>query len=785
MGTMRNSRCKKTTAGTRHMLACSLLLAIAGLPAQPLMAADAKEAASEQQRLRFDIPPQPLDEALASYGITSGVQVLYGASLTSGLQSAAVQGEMTRQQALAQLLSGTSLNYRFTAERSATLSADAATGSLELSPLTVSGEKIGRTLEQTMTSVAVNTDADLRAHADEDLGDVFARTPGVYSQAGNENWGIRGVPVSGFDDQGPATLNGAVSVFVDGAQQPNRSLTLGPVPLWDVEQVEVLMGPQSTTQGRNSLAGAVVVQTRNPTFEPDLRAQTRVGNYGEKGAAVAVGGALVDQVVAGRLAVDYQEGDGYIDNITVGGDANPRRASTVRGKLLVLPNDDLDVLLSYSRGENRQGENSSLRQDGRVRYYKVASNTRAYDDLEQDTGSAKVDYRLDDFWTLTSQTTLTRADYRALLDFDQSATANREVHRRQDTRLFSEELRLGYEGEDVRAFVGAYYGRTTNDFHDRLTNNGALLGTARGDTQIDNQALFGELNWTFAPQWTLITGLRYDRERNRTDVQQDDFSTPGKVSKTFNALLPKLGLDYQFASNQYLGFTVQKGYRGGGVNVRAGGAHVAYDPEYTTNYELSYRGAWREESVRLRANLFYTDWKDQQVSMLDDSGNFSQIYNAANSTIKGLEVFLEQDLTSQLSINAGLAYTDGRYGDFVTGDGEDMSGKPFLYAPRYKASTGARYRFANGLMVGGDLVYQEGTPSQYEFGADGKVTRTHMSDHYVLMNLNAEYALSEQLVLSGYVKNLFDKHYITNNRNDEIIDVGAPRSFGLVLDYKL
>ncbi len=772
------------------MLACSLLLAIAGLPAQPLLAADAAaDSAREQQRLRFDIPPQPLDEALASYGISSGVQVLYGASLTGGLRSSAVQGEMTRQQALAQLLAGTGLSYRFTAERSATLSAESDSapglGSLELSPLMVSGEKIGRTLEQTMTSVTVNTEDDLREHADKDLGDVFARTPGVYTQAGNENWGIRGVPVSGFDEQGPATLNGAVSVFVDGAQQPNRALTLGPVPLWDVEQVEVLMGPQSTTQGRNSLAGAVVVQTRNPTFEPDLRAQTRVGNDGERGAAVAVGGALVDQVVAGRLAVDYQEGDGYLDNITVGGGANPRRASTVRGKLLVLPNDDLDVLLSYSRGENRQGENSTLRQGDRVRYYKVASNTRAHDELKQDTGSAKIDYRLDDFWTLTSQTVLTRADYRALLDFDQSAVADEEALRYQDTRLFSEELRLGYEGEDVRGFVGAYYGRTTNDFHDRLFNDGALQVTLRGDTQIDNQALFGELNWTFAPKWTLITGLRYDRERNQTDVKQDTRSRPADISTTFNALLPKLGLDYQLADSQYLGFTVQKGYRGGGVNTRAGSGHGAYDPEYTTNYELSYRGAWREESVRLRANLFYTDWKDQQVSIRESNAVFSRIYNASSSTIKGLEVFLEQDLTSQLSINAGLAYTDGRYGDFVTGTGQDMSGESFLYAPRYKASTGARYRFVNGLMVGGDLVYQEGTPSQYDFGADGKVTRTHMSDHYVLMNLNAEYALTEQLLLSGYVKNLFDKHYITNNRNDEVIDVGAPRSFGLVLDYKL
>ncbi len=123
---------------------------------------------------------------------------------------------------------------------------------MEIAPITVTGEKIDRTLEKTQSSVVVVTDKNLREHGDKDLVDVFARTPGVYTQAGNETWGIRGVPVSGFDDQGPATLNGAVSVYVDGAVQPNRALTLSPVPLWDAEQIEVLLGPQSTTQGRNS-----------------------------------------------------------------------------------------------------------------------------------------------------------------------------------------------------------------------------------------------------------------------------------------------------------------------------------------------------------------------------------------------------------------------------------------------------------------------------------------------------------------------------------------------------
>ncbi|CAI3803366.1 Vitamin B12 transporter BtuB [Pseudomonas sp. MM221] len=282
--------------------------------------------------------------------------------------------------------------------------AAAPVGAVELEQITVTGEKINRTLEQTQSSVVVITDKQLREKEDHNLVDVFARTPGVYNQSGNENWGIRGVPVSGFEDQGPATLNGAVSVFVDGAVQPNRALTLSPMQLWDTEQVEVFLGPQSTTQGRNSLAGAVVIQTRNPTFDPSFSAQTNMGNYGERGAAVAGGGALVDNKVAGRIAVDYQQGDGYIDNTTLHDDANPTRTANARGKLLILPSDDLDILLTYAHGESRKGDNTVMRENGKVRYYKMTSNTKAYDKLEQDTVSAKLDYRLDDYWSLTSLT---------------------------------------------------------------------------------------------------------------------------------------------------------------------------------------------------------------------------------------------------------------------------------------------------------------------------------------------------------------------------------------------
>nr|WP_256675793.1 TonB-dependent receptor [Pseudomonas sp. R5(2019)] len=656
---------------------------------------------------------------------------------------------------------------------------------MEIAPITVTGEKINRTLEQTQSSVVVVTEQQLREKADHDLVDVFARTPGVYNQAGNENWGIRGVPVSGFDDQGPATLNGAVSVFVDGAVQPNRALTLSPIPLWDAEQVEVFLGPQSTTQGRNSLAGAVVIQTRNPTFQPSFSAQTNVGNYGERGAAVAGGGSIVDDRIAGRIAVDYQEADGYIDNIALHDDANPTRTSNARGKLLILPNDDLDVLLTYAHNEHRQGDNSVMRENNKIRYYKVSSDTKAFDNLKQDTVSAKVDYRLNDDWSLTSLTANTRSDYSNRLDFDQTADANEVILRKQDGDLFSQELRLNYSSDTVKSFVGAYYGHNTNNFHDRLLFDNELAATVKGDTTIENKALFGEINWTFAPRWTLITGLRYDHETNDTDFEQDDFSSPEQVSKSFDAVLPKLGIDHELAMGQYLGFMVQKGYRGGGVNVRAGGGHESYDPEYTTNYELSYRGSFFDKTLRTRANLYYTDWKDQQVSVLDPNTEFVQVFNAGRSDIKGLEVFVEKDLTEQLTLTAGGAITDGKYKDFVTGDGRDMSGESFLYAPKYKMSVGGTYRFDDRLTFNTDVTYQSTSPSEYEFDEDGQVIGERKSDNYWLVNFNTEYRITRNVAVSGFVKNAFDKEYVTNNRSGDIIDAGAPRTVGLVLRYDM
>ena len=168
-----------------------------------------------------------------------------------------------------------------------------------------------------------------------------------------------------------------------------------------------------------------------------------------------------------------------------------------------------------------------------------------------------------------------------------------------------------------------------------------------------------------------------------------------------------------------------------------------------------------------------------------DDDRFVNVFNAGRSDIKGLEVFVEKDLNQQLTLNLGAAYTDGKYKDFVTGDGQDMSGESFLYSPKYKATVGGTYRFTNGVTFNSDIVYQDGAPSQYEFDSTGQVSGQRDSAAYVLVNFNTEYQVSKNVAVSGYLKNAFDHEYMTNNRAGNTVDVGAPRTMGLVLRYDM
>ena len=166
--------------------------------------------------------------------------------------------------------------------------------------IVVKGEKMNRSQQDTATSVAVITSDELEKSSYQDLKQLINRTANIGGTSGGEGFNIRGIDQRGFS----STTNQTFSIFVDGGTLNVQESSFGPISTWDLEQVELFRGPQSTTQGRNSLAGAIVLRSRAPSHTWDFRARVHGGEEGHQQFAAAVGGPIVKGVLAFRVSAE-------------------------------------------------------------------------------------------------------------------------------------------------------------------------------------------------------------------------------------------------------------------------------------------------------------------------------------------------------------------------------------------------------------------------------------------------------------------------------------------------
>ncbi len=181
-----------------------------------------------------------------------------------------------------------------------------------------------------MTTAQTITDQNLI-----DMYDVLQRTPNISIGADRTSFTIRGIDALNVSGAGDGAL---ASVYLDGAVLPRAALNTGPLDLYDIAQVEVFRRATIDGAGRNALAGAVVLRTTDPSYAWNGKARVMLtGPDGQRRAAAALGGPILGDQIAFRVAGEIARSDGLLYNATLHRDADPRQSEMLRGKLLFTP----------------------------------------------------------------------------------------------------------------------------------------------------------------------------------------------------------------------------------------------------------------------------------------------------------------------------------------------------------------------------------------------------------------------------------------------------------------
>lgn len=592
---------------------------------------------------QFDVPAGSLESALVTFSTRTGITVSFAPDVVSGLQSAGLQGEFNADDALHRLLAGTNLQARRSDNGTySVVEVPQSTGQsrvLVLDPVRVAGEVQGTKLSGSLQEVDVSVELLDTQRLDRerivDVSDIFLKTANVTGNGGsNGQISIRGIARRGFTGRGSTS-----NIYIDGAPMSERALTterLG-VSLWDVQQAEILRGPQSTEQGRNALAGAVVISTADPTFAAEGKLRLTRSRYDTTQAAAAISGPLVKDQLAGRISIDHRETDSFVKNAVTGGYEAGGEAITSRARLLfrpaALPGLETKFTVDYFDSESGRGP---VIQSGRsvadpeffnfdffdyenfrVPFNSEITTTR----LISETG-----YQLDDNWSLKGIVTNEDTETDALTVSDIENPAARFFTSESDSQVTTAELRAEFDFDALRGLVGAYYFKFETEFFSNAVSplgaglppfisidpvDSARSISAADFSETENYALFGQIEWDINDHLTLSAGFRYDEEHY--DDPQRDFqisvvpescqaTLPGAAigvplptvtvpcsqlvpdidlvdpapDESFSAFLPRLGLRYRFDDSHSVFVSYQRGYRAGGSNVA-----VINDPDGT------------------------------------------------------------------------------------------------------------------------------------------------------------------------------------------------------------
>jgi iron complex outermembrane receptor protein len=600
---------------------------------------------------------------------------------------------------------------------------------------------------------------------------------------------IRGI---GERSQFAEPINPSVGFIVDDF---DMSGLVGIGTLFDVEQVEVLRGPQATEFGAGALAGAIKIKTVDATGEQEGKVELSLAEKNTWSMGLAFGGQITDTLFY-RAALQQHKSDGYIDNIYLNtSDTDNIDELTTRVKLKYLASEHLTFDLNYQYFDIDNGYDAfSLDNDRNTRSdepgvdrqetHTLGLKSGAVLDWGQllvllNTTTSEMEYSYDEDWTFEGFHPFEYKSFdQYLRDRDTNSFELRAVSN-TNSNLFNNKTSW---------VLGAYYKDAEEDLLRNYTFSAGPFSSAYQQT---NSAVYLQTDTKLSDFMTLRLGLRGDKFAIDY-VDNSGFSE----SNDETVLGGKLVLDYSL-DNATVYASVSRGYKAGGFNPdeRVVNEKRIFQPEFNWNYELGVKGNFVENDGFVRLAVFYMDRQDTQVSDFavqkreNNSTAFVDVIgNADSGTNYGLELETALQVADNINLSASFGWLDASFGGYTLADGQFVAKQEQAQAPRYTTNIASVVDIMDNL----SWRFEVNAKDDYRF-SDG---HDEISPSYVLVNSSIRYDV-DQWSVTLWAKNLLDEEYLvrgfggfSNDPRDEYetpepyFQLGDGRQVGITAQYQ-
>ncbi|GAA6153676.1 TonB-dependent receptor [Pseudoteredinibacter isoporae] len=820
----------------------------ATLPCPLYGQADTNESSDRPQQqnklnnFQFDIPSGALAAALIELARIAKINIAVPSELVGQQHSPAVIGTLNIEQALTRLLADSNLQFNWqgtqlmiskrpeTPQPAQAVPANSHPNTLPenfrpMEEVIVTAQRYRQNLQQVPIALSVIDDLQIDRAELRDLQEISYRTPGLSISSyslGQPSIHLRGI---GSNDDG-AAMDSSVVLFVDDVYIGRISSI--DLDILDVDQIEVLRGPQGTLYGKNSIGGAINVRTHQASAESQAKLTLGAGNYNARYANLSLNGALdSEEQWLARAVFDHRYREGWQENIVRPGDKQMGKIkSRLRGQL----SHQFDE--QWRADWNLDASRDNLSSTGRIpvasrvplarlddagsalptdlfnelggNYQHATNDLAGYTDRTIWGGSQRIQWQSDQ-WQFHSISAYRHSQFDWLEDssgLPATATAQTvDLNVRESYREYSQEFRLQWQAhERLRLISGIYFLRELTRRQETFFFTGASAVSQQFNTT-QNLALFGELEWQLSERSHVSLGARYNRDKKTLQQTAINGGAPAIILEDFQSrqsnswqdFSPRLTWRHQLQDSLMVYGSITEGIKSGGFQGVPGNLQSAREiiqPESALQFEMGIKAQWQN---RWRLNLasFVTRYRDLQVVQFRTIDNFGvfETRNAASAKLSGIELEMVYSPSPKWTLSSSYAYLKARYDSFSAADGRDYKGSTLRQSPEHSAHLSADYQsvieqgpFAGKLQWHVAVQYQDESYRE----PDNQIT---VQPAVTLIDSKLSWQMANKnWKLSLWGKNLSDRAYIAHlyllGGNDYAL-FGTPRTFGLSVELAL